>query len=278
MKAILSLVAGAVLMTGTAVAQERTRTLVSYDNVAIDLIAEGKGPLIVLLPSRGRDSEDYDAVAAGLAKEGFRVLRPQPRGMHASKGPLKDITLHDLARDVATVIARENAGPAVIVGHAYGNWVARMTAVDHPQLVRGVVLAAAAAKKFPPRLSRLVSKSADPAVPEAERLAAMREIFFASGNDPKIWLTGWWQEASEAQRVAAANVRQSDWWHAGRVPLLDLQAGIDPFKPEETRNELKDEFGDRVTVAVIPNASHALLPEQPAAVVAAIAGWVRKLP
>ena len=229
----------------------------------------------MLLPSRGRDSEDYDEVAAGLAKEGFRVLRPQPRGMHASKGPLKDITLHDLARDIATVIERENAGPAVIVGHAYGNWVARMTAVDHPKLVRGVVLAAAAAKKFPPRLSQLVSKSADASVPEAERLAAMQEIFFASGNDPRIWLKGWWAEASEAQRVAAANVKQSDWWAAGTVPLFDLQAGIDPFKPEASQNELKDEFPDRVTVAVIPNASHALLPEQPAAVVEAIAGWVR---
>ena len=276
MRTILPLVV-AVLMAGPALAQERTRSLVKYDTVEIDLIAEGRGPLIVLLPSRGRDSEDYDEVAAGLAKEGFRVLRPQPRGMHASKGPLKDLTLHDLARDVATVIEREKAGPAVIVGHAYGNWVARMTAVDHPKLVRGVVLAAAAAKKFPPRLSQLVSKSADQSVPEAERLAAMQEIFFAPGNDPKIWLKGWWAEASEAQRVAAANVKQSDWWHAGTVPLFDLQAGIDPFKPKGTENELKDEFPDRVTVVVIPNASHALLPEQPAAVVQAIAGWVRKL-
>jgi pimeloyl-ACP methyl ester carboxylesterase len=276
MRTILRLLL-AMAMIGPALAQERTRSLVKYDSVEIDLIAEGRGPLIVLLPSRGRDSEDYDEVAAGLAKEGFRVLRPQPRGMHASKGPLKDLTLHDLARDVATVIEREKAGSAVIVGHAYGNWVARMTAVDHPKLVRGVVLAAAAAKKFPPRLSQLVSKSADQSVPEAERLAAMQEIFFASGNDPKIWLKGWWAEASEAQRVAAANVKQSDWWHAGTVPLFDLQAGIDPFKPKGTENELKDEFPDRVTVAVIPNASHALLPEQPAAVVQAIAGWVRKL-
>lgn len=275
---ILSLALGAIVMTGSAIAQGRTRALVKYENVEIDTIAEGRGPLIVLLPSRGRDSEDYDEVAVGLAKEGFRVLRPQPRGMHASKGPLKDITLHDLARDVAEVITRENAGPAVIVGHAYGNWVARMTAVDHPRLVRGVVLAAAAAKKFPPRLSQLVSKSADASVPEAERLAAMQEIFFASGNDPRIWLKGWWAEASEAQRVAAANVKQSDWWAAGTVPLFDLQAGIDPFKPKGTENELKDEFPDRVTVAVIPNASHALLPEQPAAVVEAIAKWVRALP
>jgi len=273
---ILSLATGAILMT-SASAQERTRTLVTYDNVQIDTIAEGKGPLIVLLPSRGRDSEDYDAVAAGLAREGFRVLRPQPRGMLASKGPLKEISLHDLARDVATVIERENAGPAVIVGHAYGNWVARMTAVDHPKLVRGVVLAAAAAKKYPPRLSALVSKSADMSLPEPERLAVIQELFFAPGNDPKIWLHGWWAEGSEAQRVAAANVKQSDWWAAGSVPLFDLQAASDPFKPKGTENELKDEFPDRVTITIIPNASHALLPEQPDAVVKAIAGWVRGL-
>lgn len=274
---ILSLATGAILMTGGALAQERTRTLVKYDNVAIDTIAEGKGPLIVLLPSRGRDSEDYGEVAKGLAKEGFRVLRPQPRGMHASTGPLKNISLHDLARDVATVIERENAGPAVIVGHAYGNWVARMTAVDHPKLVRGVVLAAAAAKKFPPRLSELVSKSADMSLPDAERLKYMQEIFFAPGSDAKVWLHGWWSEASEAQRVAAANVKQSDWWAAGGVPLFDLQAGSDPFKPKGTENELKDEFPNRVTVATVPGASHALLPEQPAAVVKAIAEWVRGL-
>src|ERR1044072_8405001 len=192
MRTILMRITGAILMTGAAAAQERTRSLVSYDNVTIDLIAEGRGPLIVLLPSRGRCAEDYDEVAAGLAKEGFRVLRPQPRGMHASKGPLKDITLHDLARDVATVIEREKAGRAVIVRPAYGKWVARMTAVDHPKMVRGIVLAAAAAKKFPPRLSQLVSKSADQAVPDPERLAPMQDIFFASGNDPRIWLKGWW--------------------------------------------------------------------------------------
>ena len=68
MRTVLSLVMGAVLMAGTAAAQERTRSLVKYDNVEIDVIAEGRGPLIVLLPSRGRDSEDYDEVAAGLGE------------------------------------------------------------------------------------------------------------------------------------------------------------------------------------------------------------------
>lgn len=258
---------------------ERHREVIRSGNVSLDVIVEGRGPLIVLLPSRGRDSEDYDEVAAGIAAAGFRVARPQPRGIAGSTGPMDGITLHDLANDIATVIEREGGGaPAVVVGHAYGNWVARMTAVDHPKLVRGVIIAAAAAKKYPPELSAAVSKSGDPSLPDEERLKYLHYAFFAPGHDARIWLTGWWPEASRSQDRAAKATKQSEWWSAGAVPLFDLQAASDPFKPAASRNELKEEFGDRVTIAVIPDASHALIPEQPHAVVAAIVGWVRRLP
>ncbi|MGA7490447.1 MAG: alpha/beta hydrolase [Xanthobacteraceae bacterium] len=260
----------------TAAADERRRELVPTADGRIDVIVEGAGPLIVLLPSRGRDSEDYGEVARGLAQAGFRVLRPQPRGIGQSSGPLQGLTLHDLARDVAAVIAHYGA-PAVIVGHAYGNWVARMMAVDHPALVRGVVIAAAAAKNYPPELSAAVTRSGDLSLSNEERLRYLRGTFFAPGNDPSIWLDGWHPQASESQRLAGLATRQEEWWAAGKVPLLDLQADSDPFHPIERINELKDELGDRVSVAVIRNASHALLPEQPAAVVEAIVAWVRGL-
>ena len=267
-------------MSVDAMAQtDRHREVIRYANVSLDVIAEGQGPLIVLLPSRGRDSEDYDEVAAGIARAGFRVLRPQPRGVAGSTGPMDGITLHDLANDVAAVIEQEGHGaPAVVVGHAYGNWVARMTAVDHPKLVRGVIIAAAAAKHYPPELSAAVGKSGDPSLPDEERLQYLRYAFFAPGHDARIWLAGWWPEANRSQDRAAKATKQSEWWSAGSAPLFDLQAELDPFKPQASRNELKHEFGDRVTIAVIPGASHALIPEQPHAVVEAIVGWVRKLP
>jgi hypothetical protein len=41
---------------------------------------------------------------------------------------------------------------------------------------------------------------------------------------------------------------------------------------------MKDEFGERVTVKVIANASHALIPEQPRAVVEALTTWMKQLP
>jgi len=255
-----------------------TRTTVEAGPARISVIAEGSGPVVVMLPSRGRDSEDYGPVAAAIAAQGYRVLRPQPRGMAGSSGPMTGLTLHDLAADVAAVIRAEGGGPAVVIGHAYGNWIARMTAVDHPALVRGIVLAASAAKTYPPELSIAVTRSADMGLPEAERRRYLENTFFAPGHDPSAWLEGWHADASRSQREASDRTRQAEWWSGGQAPLLDLQAGADPFRPAETRDDLRNEFGARVTVAVIPDTSHALLPEAPGAVADAVVAWLRGLP
>jgi pimeloyl-ACP methyl ester carboxylesterase len=193
------------------------------------------------------------------------------------------LTLHDFARDMAAVIRREGGGPAVMIGHAFGNWVARMTAVDYPDLVRGVVIVAAAAKAYPngfegaKELSEAVKKAGDSKLPDEERLKYLQMAFFAPGSDPSVWLKGWYHEVDEMQFAAGRATKQSEWWSAGNVPLLDVQAADDPFKPRTMMNEIRDEFGDRATVVVIANASHALIPEQPAAVIEAVVAWMRKL-
>ena len=272
-----------IVIGATEAQAERTHSIVAYDDVRIDVIAEGAGPVVVLLPSRGRGAEDFDEIASGIAKSGFRVLRPQPRGVGASKGPMNGLTLHDFARDMAAVIRHEGGGSAVMVGHAFGNWVARMTAVDYPDLVRGVVIVAAAAKAYPngfegaKELSEAVRKAGDTKLPDEERLKYLRMAFFAPGNDATVWLAGWHHDVDEMQFAASRATKQSEWWPGGNVPLLDLQAAHDPFKPRAMMNEIKDEFGDRATVVVIPNASHALVPEQPAGVIDAVVTWMRKL-
>jgi pimeloyl-ACP methyl ester carboxylesterase len=251
--------------------------VVATRDAHIETIVEGKGPLVVILPSRGRGAEDYDELTRELAKIGYRVSRPQPRGIGKSRGPMKGLTLHDLARDVAAVIAYEKAGPAVVVGHAFGNWVARMTAADHPKLVRGVAILAAAAKKYPEALAEAVTKCADVSLPDAERLKYLQFAFFAPGHDASAWLAGFYPEVNASQRAAGLATPQEAWWGAGRAPLLDLQAEQDAFRPRATANHLREEFGERVSVATIADAGHALVPEQPQAVVAALVGWMRKI-
>lgn len=251
------------------------------DQVAIETFVEGSGPAVVMLPSSGRDgAEDFDLVAARIAKAGYTVLRPQPRGIMGSNGNMQGVSLHLLADDVVNVINALGGGRAVIVGHAFGHFVARMAAVDHPEAVRGVVLAAAAASKWAPEIAATPYKAGDLSLPDAERLAALRLGFFARGHDPTPWLHGWWPEAQkmEANSREKAGVKQSDWWSAGKAPLLELIPADDPFKPRDKWGELAASYGDRVTTVVIPDASHALFPEQPEKVADAIIAWIPTLP
>src|SRR5215469_4308469 len=257
---------------------EPVRELVKHGEVQIEVLTRGSGPLIVMLPSGGRGASDFDDVARRLATERFRVACPEPRGIGRSIAPVSGVTLHDFANDVAAVIKHEGSVRAVVVGHAYGNWVARMTAADHPDLVRGVVILAAGMKDYPKEIGDAVVKCAQ-ALPAQERLKYLRIAFFAAGNDPSPWLGGWYPEVMHAQHQASLAVASDDYWTAGKAPVLDLLAADDPFRPPASRQDIqRDLGGDRVTVRVIANASHSIVPEQPAAVVREIAAWVKALP
>ena len=259
-------------------AAKRTREIVHRADVSIEVIAEGRGPLIVLLPSLGRDSEEFDPAAEIIASAGFRVLRPQPRGYGRTIGPMQNITLHDLAADVAEVIRHENFGPAVIAGHAFGHFVAKMTAVDFPQLTRAVVLIAAAQKNPDPKVQQAVAIASDPAQPEADRLANLKLVFFAPGHDPTPWLTGFHANVRAAEIIARDSTPQPEYWAAGKAPILDIQGADDPYRPPSSRTELLKEFPGRVTPILIPKAAHALIVEQPRFTSDAIISFVKRLP
>jgi pimeloyl-ACP methyl ester carboxylesterase len=256
-----------------------TRTFVAHGEVRIEVLAQGQGNVVVLLPSLGRGGGDFDAVAERLAGAGYRVLRPQPRGIGGSRGPLAGIDLHDCAADVAAVIEQDDNGPAFVVGHAFGNRVARMLATDRPELVRAVALVAANIGKAPspPRMRAAIRASADPSLLAAERLAALQFAFFAPGNDPRPWLEGWYPEVLAAQRIAGDRTSREEDFAAGQAPILYLQPDHDPLAHVEDAEAYARQFGSRVTVVVIERASHAVIAEQPEAVSAALIAYARGL-
>ena len=280
---LLAAAALALLLTGCmgvspAGTTARHRVLLADGPARIDVIAEGRGPAVVLLPSSQRDSEDFDDLAQRLAAAGFTVLRPQPRGMGRSSGPMQGLDLRVLAGDVAATVRQLGDGRAVLVGHAFGHFVARVADLDSPQLVRGVVVAGGAARNFPAGVAEALAIASDPTQPREARLRGLRHAFFAPGNDPASWLEGWHPELRERYRQAGTAPAKDLWWPVSHAPILDLQGADDPWRPPSTRNELKDVLGAKVTVQVIARASHALIPEQPDAVAQAIARWIATLP
>lgn len=253
-----------------------------HGSVTIRYTVEGEGFPIVILPSLGRGPADYDELARLLAERGMKVLRPTPRGMHEGDPPAA--TLHDYAGDIAAVICQEGLSGVVLAGHALGNFIARTTAADFPELVRGVALLAPSPGKapggaatIPEEVLQSVYESGNLSLPDSERLVHLQKAFFAPGNDASVWLGGWYPQLKAVQYAAWRATCVDDYFAAGSAPLLEIQAAQDTVAPPALAHVLRDALGERVTTRVIEGAGHALVPEQPVAVADMLSAWVREL-
>ena len=95
----------------------------------------------------------YDALG-----QHFRVLAMDHRGHGTGIRTRRRFRLEDCADDVAELLAIEGAGAAVALGYSMGGAVAQLLRQQHPEAVRGLVLAATAAQfkaRYNDRLSFL---------------------------------------------------------------------------------------------------------------------------
>jgi pimeloyl-ACP methyl ester carboxylesterase len=254
------------------------RSIIKSEDGTIEVLAQGNGPPIVLLPSLGRGAEDFDPIAEQLAQAGYRVVRPQPRGIGGSRAPLAGVGLHDYAADVAAVIEQQALGPAFVVGHAFGNRVARMLANDRPELVAAVGLIADKAGKEPgpPRVREAIKSCAASSWPDAACIKERQVAIFAPGDDPGLWRKGWHADVLAAERVANRTSHDDDF-AVGRAPVLYLQPVRDALAQTADAQAYRRQFGNRVTVVVIANAGRAVIAEQPEAVSAALIDYARMI-
>jgi pimeloyl-ACP methyl ester carboxylesterase len=254
--------------TGSAVVVER-------GGARLAATAAGAGPGVLLIPSLGRGPADFDDLATALVADGRRVIRFEPRWFGASNGP-EAADLFALADDAMAVAGALCGAPVDIVGHAFGNRVARAAATAHPDAVRTVtLLAAGGMTPLAPDVRAAIEGSvAQGLKPNAERLIDLRKAFFADGQDPARWLTGWSTRAATLQSAATQRTAREAWWAAGRAPLLVIQATDDPVAPPANGEALRAAAPDRVVALRLDHASHAMLPEQPAALAASLVAWL----
>jgi pimeloyl-ACP methyl ester carboxylesterase len=263
-------------MEASANAEQRVVPHPSGGQVAFEVT--GTGPVVLMIPSLGRVASDFDDLSRRLVAAGFTSVRPDPRGIGRSTGPMTNLTLHDLAADAAVAIEALGGKPVVVVGHAFGQRVGRTLAADRPELVRAMAMIAAGGKApMKPGAQEALLGCFRLDRPDAERLADVKFAFFADGNDASVWLGGWYPEAATVQIAAARATPVDGWWNAGSsTPLLVIQGLQDTVAPPENGRMMKAELGDRVELLDIDGAGHALLPEQPEKIAAAIIAFARR--
>ena len=261
-----------------AVAQSELtrREIVRAGPAILQVTIRGKGEPIVFIPSRGRSVKDFDALSNRLEQAGYQVILPEPRGIGGSAGPLKNITYHDLASDVAATIESLVGRPATIIGHDFGNRIARTLASDYPRLVKQLILLSAGGMvPRSPEMEELTTQFWESALSREDRLTAIRRIFFAAGNDlPRAWEEGWHFDVARAQRGSDARTPLKEWWAGGSAPMLVVQGTKDVVAVPENAKRLAAEYPDRVTLVEVPHAGHALLPEQSARVEKAVLAYL----
>jgi pimeloyl-ACP methyl ester carboxylesterase len=235
------------------------------------------GPWVALIPSLGRGGRDFDQLGTSLAEAGFRALAFDPRSVGESGASRDERTLHDEAADVALLIGLLDKSPVHVVGHAFGNRVARCLAADRPNLVTTVTLVAAGGL-IPPaaEASAALARCFQLDLPQCDRLEDIRAAFFAPNADASVWSDGWWPIAAATQGAANRRTPRDDWWSAGQAPLFVIQGLDDVVAVPANGHQLKEQLGDRVRLVDLPDAGHALLPEQPTAIASEIVAFLKE--
>lgn len=267
-----------------------SRRLVRYSlgaskgRVTVEVLLRGKGKLVVLLPSLGRAASDFDDLASRLAAAGYRTAAVNPRGIGGSDGPVAS-SLADYARDVVEAIkalqtrsGHAAAKPVVLIGHAYGNRLARAVASQFPDAVSSLILLASGGQvAMPPAVAKALYGVFDPALSPQAHIDAVRTAFFAPGNNPEVWREGWYGAVALQQQNAVKNSPPESWSDGGQASIYIVQAADDVVASPANAEALRSAHPERIEVAILNNAGHAMLPEQRERLAELVLGRLGKL-
>jgi pimeloyl-ACP methyl ester carboxylesterase len=272
----------------------KTQTI-AVNGTRIYVRVGGHGPALVMLHGYGESGDMWQPLAVTLAKT-HTVIVPDLRGMGLSAHPDAGYDKKNQGRDVAGVLDALHVDKVDVVAHDIGNMVAYAFVAEQPQRVTHLVLMDAPIPGIGPWEEVLKN----PLLwhfhfygPDMERLVKGRE---------RIYLDRFWNEFSanpknfdEASRVhyaklyALPNAMHDGFeqFHAFDQDAVDNQKFLaaGPLSVPVLAIGGDKSFGTQMVVvakaafsnvrgAVIPNAGHWLMEENPQATIAAVQEFI----
>ncbi len=243
-----------------------------------ELWGEGETPL-VLLHGLGSSADDWLLQLPAFGPY-FKCVPLDLRGHGASDKPAGRYSVALFAADVAALIQQLRLVPAHILGLSLGGMVAQQLAIDHPELVRSLVLINTLPGLWPlPRamwrlflrrrdllwqpvdMARAAARIADDLFPGLHQ-ALLHEMAVKrlAANDPRAYRRATWAVLRYWPGRRLARVR---------VPTLILAGENDRVVPAVYQERLRALLPHASFVS-IPDSGHASNLDQPEAVNAAV--------
>lgn len=111
------------------------------DGVPLWTVADGAGPLTILLSNGGAGCPDYLAsLAALLTGDGRRVVRWEQRGVGRSGGdPQGPFSIDQCVADMEAIRGRYGCQRWIVAGHSWGADLSLIYALAHPERCAGLL-------------------------------------------------------------------------------------------------------------------------------------------
>jgi pimeloyl-ACP methyl ester carboxylesterase len=250
---------------------------------------EGTGPLVVLLHGGFLDHRQWTSQLQTLPAR-YRVVAPDARG-HGDSSNAESSFRH--TDDVAALIRHLDAGPAVLVGVSMGAATATDTALEHPDLVRALVVSGAGTSEpeFADDWTHPTLAKVWPALFAGDLPGALEiwgEFTIGPGRtradlDPAVpalvdemTLRTWMKHTADEQDWSVH--AEDTWARAAKltIPVLAVIGGADSDDHRHNAERLADSVagGRKATIA---DAAHYPNMEQPAEFDAVLTGFVDAL-
>ena len=126
---------------------ERTRPDGTVGHIAYD--DQGSGPIVLLAPGMGTIRATFRHLTPLLLDAGYRVVTTDYRGAGESDTGWDSYSSAATAEDLAALIRHLDGGPVLLYGNSYTAASAVHLAAEHPELLRGAVLAGPFVRSLP---------------------------------------------------------------------------------------------------------------------------------
>jgi pimeloyl-ACP methyl ester carboxylesterase len=109
-------------------------------DIDIEYYEEGEGPPLLLIMGLAGRASSWSERFLELLRPRFKVIRFSNRGMGTSECPAGEFTVRMMAEDAVGLLGELDIHRAHVMGISMGGMIAQELVLNHPGLVRGLVL------------------------------------------------------------------------------------------------------------------------------------------